>query len=104
MVDGLSRLGAFMKVVLPVSISGLLTTIIFTFTLVTQEFVYGVTFITSAANYTVSVGVPTYLVRGDVYYWGSLMAACLITSVPIAIVYNLFVDRFVAGFTVGAIK
>jgi multiple sugar transport system permease protein len=104
MVDGLSRLGAFVKVVIPISLAGLLTAIIFTFTLVTQEFVYGVTFITSAANYTVSVGVPTYLVRGDVYYWGSLMAACLITSVPIAIVYNFFVDRFVAGFTVGAIK
>ena len=104
MVDGLSRFGAFLKVVLPISIAGLLTTVIFTFTLVTQEFVYGVTFIASAANYTVSVGVPTYLVRGDVYYWGSLMAACLITSVPIAIVYNLFVDRFVAGFTMGALK
>jgi multiple sugar transport system permease protein len=104
MVDGLSRFGAFVKVVLPVSLAGVLTAVIFTFTLVTQEFVYGVTFITSAANYTVSVGVPTYLVRGDVYYWGSLMAACLITSVPIAIVYNFFVDRFVSGFTVGAIK
>jgi multiple sugar transport system permease protein len=69
-----------------------------------QEFVYGVTFIASAAHYTVSEGVPTYLVRGDVYYWGSLMAACLITSIPIAIVYNLFVDRFMAGFTSGAIK
>jgi multiple sugar transport system permease protein len=53
---------------------------------------------------TVSVGVPTNLIRGDVYYWGSLMAAALITSVPIAFVYNLFLDRFIAGFTVGAIK
>lgn len=104
MVDGLSRFGAFVKVVLPISLAGLLTAVIFTFTLVTQEFVYGVTFITSAANYTVSVGVPTYLVRGDVYYWGSLMAACLITSVPIAIVYNFFIDRFVTGFTAGANK
>lgn len=52
----------------------------------------------------VSVGVPTFLVRGDVYFWGSLMAGCFIASVPIAIVYNFFVDRFIAGFTVGAIK
>lgn len=58
----------------------------------------------SVWQYTVGVGVPTFLVRGDVYFWGSLMGACLIASVPIAIVYNLFVDRFVAGFTVGAIK
>jgi multiple sugar transport system permease protein len=104
MIDGLSRLGAFLKVVIPVSFAGILTAVIFAFTLVTQEFVYGVTFITASSNYTVSVGVPTFLVRGDVYFWGSMMGACLIASVPIAVVYNLFVDRFVAGFTVGAVK
>jgi multiple sugar transport system permease protein len=104
MIDGLSRLGAFVKVVMPISLAGILTVVIFTFTLVTQEFVYGVTFITSSGSYTVSVGVPTFLVRGDVYFWGSMMAACLIASVPIAIIYNFFVDRFVAGFTVGAVK
>lgn len=104
MIDGLSRLGAFVKVVIPISMAGVLTAIIFAFTLVTQEFVYGVTFITSSAHYTVSVGVPTFLVRGDVYFWGSMMGACLIASIPVAIIYNLFVDRFVAGFTVGAVK
>ncbi|HVY56787.1 MAG TPA: carbohydrate ABC transporter permease [Xanthobacteraceae bacterium] len=104
MIDGLSRFGAFVKVVMPISLAGMLTAIIFAFTLVTQEFVYGVTFITSSSSYTVSVGVPTFLVRGDVYFWGSMMAACLIASVPIAIIYNFFVDRFVAGFTVGAVK
>lgn len=104
MIDGLSRFGAFVKVVMPISFAGLLTVVIFAFTLVTQEFVYGVTFITAASSYTVSVGVPTFLVRGDVYFWGSMMGACLIASVPIAIIYNLFVDRFVAGFTVGAVK
>jgi multiple sugar transport system permease protein len=104
MIDGLSRFGAFVKVVMPISLAGVLTAIIFAFTLVMQEFVYGVTFITSASSYTVSVGVPTFLVRGDVYFWGSMMGACLIASVPIAIIYNFFVDRFVAGFTVGAVK
>jgi multiple sugar transport system permease protein len=104
MIDGLSRLGAFVKVVMPISLAGILTAIIFTFTLVTQEFVYGVTFITSSSSYTVSVGIPTFLVRGDVYFWGSMMGACLIASVPVAIVYNFFVDRFVAGFTMGAIR
>jgi multiple sugar transport system permease protein len=104
MIDGLSRFGAFLKVVMPISLAGVLTAIIFAFTLVTQEFVYGVTFITSASSYTVSVGVPTFLVRGDVYFWGSMMGACLIASVPVAVIYNFFVDRFVAGFTVGAVK
>ncbi|MFB9269800.1 carbohydrate ABC transporter permease [Bradyrhizobium erythrophlei] len=104
MIDGLSRFGAFIKVVMPISAAGILTAVIFAFTLVTQEFVYGVTFITASSSYTVSVGVPTFLVRGDVYFWGSMMAACLIASVPIAIIYNFFVARFVTGFTTGAIK
>ncbi len=104
MIDGLSRFGAFFKVILPVSVAGLLTVVIFTFTLVMQEFVYGLTFMTASDKFTISVGVPTFLVRGDVYFWGSLMAACFIASVPIAILYNLFVDRFISGFTAGAVK
>src|SRR5437660_3802736 len=104
MVDGLTRFGAFVKLVVPISVSGILTVVIFSFTLVTQEFVYALTFISSSAHQTVGVGVPTYLLRGDVYYWGSLMAACLITSLPIGILYNLFLDRFIEGFTVGAVK
>ncbi len=104
MIDGYSRLGAFVKVVIPISVAGVLTVVIFSFTLVTQEFVYALTFITAAKRFTVSVGVPTFLVRGDVYFWGSLMGACFIASVPIAILYNFFLDRFIAGFTVGAVK
>lgn len=104
MIDGLSRFAAFVKVIMPISLAGILTVVIFSFTLVMQEFVYALTFITSSNNYTVSVGVPTFLVRGDVYFWGSLMGACVIASLPIAVVYNLFVDRFISGFTAGAIK
>jgi len=104
MIDGLSRFGAFVKVVIPISVAGVLTVVIFSFTLVMQEFVYALTFISSVRQMTVSVGVPTFLVHGDVYFWGSLMAGSFIASVPIAILYNFFVDRFIAGFTVGAIK
>lgn len=104
MVDGLTRFQTFVQLVVPISLSGILTVVIFSFTLVTQEFVYALTFISSASNQTVSVGVPIYLVRGDVYYWGSLMAACLIASLPVAVMYNLFLDRFITGFTVGAVK
>ncbi len=104
MIDGYSRLGAFFRVVVPISMSGILTVAIFSFTLVMQEFVYAVTFISSVRNMTVGVGVPTFLVHGDVYFWGSLMAGCFIASVPVAILYNFFVDRFIAGFTAGAIK
>jgi len=104
MVDGLTRFGAFVKLVVPISLSGILTVVIFTFTLVTQEFVYALTFISPERKQMVGVGIPIFLVRGDVYYWGALMAACLIASLPVAFLYNLFLDRFIAGFTVGAVK
>jgi multiple sugar transport system permease protein len=104
MVDGLTRFGAFVKMVVPISKSGILTVVIFTFTLVTQEYVYALTFISPESQQMVGVGIPIFLVRGDVYFWGSLMAACLIASLPIAFLYNLFLDRFIAGFTVGAVK
>jgi multiple sugar transport system permease protein len=104
MVDGCGRLGAIWRMVLRYRCPASSRWSFFAMTLVIQEFVYSRTFISSVQKMTVSVGVPVALVRGDVYYWGSLMAACLITSIPIAIVYNLLLDRFIAGFTVGAVK
>src|SRR5947208_15893475 len=103
MVDLLTRFGAFIKLVIPISVSGILTVVIFTFTLVTQEFVYALTFISSESNQMIGTGIPLFLVRGDQYYWGALMAACLIASLPIAFLYNLFLYRFIAGFTVWSV-
>ena len=103
MIDGYSRLSAMRKVVLPLAVSGILTAGFFSFTLVMQDFVYALTFISSVGKMTVSLGIPVALFR-DVFNWGAMMAAPLITSVPIAIVYNLFIDRFIAGLTAGAVK
>ena len=63
---------------------------IFAFTLTMQEFVYALTFISSSDQKPVTLGVATDLVRGDTFYWGELMAAALIASVPVAIAYNPF--------------
>ncbi|MGD2097093.1 MAG: carbohydrate ABC transporter permease [Desulfobacterales bacterium] len=104
MIDGYSRFGAFVRMVIPISTSGILTVVIFSFTLVIQEYIYTLTFVTTASKYTVSVGLPTFLVHGDVYNWGGLMAGCLIASLPVVIVYNFFVDRFISGYTLGAVK
>jgi multiple sugar transport system permease protein len=103
-VDGCTVLGAFMKTVLPLSLPGILTVVIFAFTLTMQEFVYALTFISSSDEKPVTLGVATDLVRGDIFYWGELMGAALIASVPVAIAYNLFLDRFISGITGGAVK
>jgi len=103
-VDGCSRLGAAVRVVLPVSVPGLLSLVIFAFTLSMQEFIYALTFVSTSAEKPVTLGITTDLVRGDVYFWGSLMAAALIVGIPVAILYNYFLDHFVAGITGGALK
>ena len=103
-VDGCSRLGAMFRIVLPLSVPGILTICIFAFTLAMQEYVYALTFVSSSDEKMITLGVVTDLIRGDVFFWGSLMAGALIVSIPVAIVYNLFMDTFVRGITGGALK
>ena len=104
MVDGCSRVGAIPRVVLPLSVAGMLTVAIFAFTLSMQDFVYALSFVTSSDEKVVTIGVVTELIRGDVFFWGSLMAGALIAGVPVAILYSFFLDYFVKGITGGAIK
>jgi multiple sugar transport system permease protein len=104
LIDGCSRLQSLVRIVFPISIPGILTVVIFTFSLVVNEFVYAITFISSSTNRTLTVGVPTDLIRGDLFNWPGIMGAILIPSIPLALVYNAFLNRFIAGFTGGAFR
>jgi multiple sugar transport system permease protein len=104
MIDGYTRLQAIWKTVIPVMIPGILTVVIFSFTLTLHEFVYSLAFVQNSSQKTISVGVFTELIRGDVYFWQALMAAAAVVALPVALVYNLFLDKFIAGFTLGAVK
>ena len=104
LVDGASRIKALTRIVFPVSLPGILTVVIFSFSLCVNEFIYAVSFITTKSEKTISTGVYTELIRGDVFYWGALMAATLIPAIPLALLYNAFLDRFIAGFTGGAFR
>jgi multiple sugar transport system permease protein len=103
-VDGCSLLGAFIKMAIPLSLPGILTVVIFTFTLTLQEFVYALTFVSTSSQKPITLGVATDLIRGDIFYWGEIMAGALLASIPVAIAYNIFLDRFIAGITGGAVK
>ena len=81
---------------LPIAIPGLVCAILFAFTLSCNEFIYALTF-TSPTEFTASVGVTSELIRGDIYYWGSLMAGAVLGSVPIVIIYVFFLDYYVSG-------
>ena len=103
-VDGCSLFGAFIKMAIPLSLPAILTVVIFTFTLTLQEFVYALTFVSSSSQKPITLGVSTDLIRGDVFFWGEIMAGALIAAIPVAIAYNLFLDRFISGITGGAVK
>jgi multiple sugar transport system permease protein len=103
-VDGYSRMGAIVRTVMPLALPGIFTVIVFTFTLTMQDFIYALAFVSSSSNMTVSVGVPTVLIKGDVFYWQSLMASAILIALPVALLYNAFLGRFIQGFTMGAVK
>jgi multiple sugar transport system permease protein len=103
-IDGASRWQAMLRVVLPLCTPGLLSAGIFAFTLAQNEFLYALIFLTQSEVRTVPVGAISELIRGDVFYWGQLMAAALLGSVPVALIYSFFVDYYVAGLTAGSVK
>jgi multiple sugar transport system permease protein len=103
LIDGATRLQILIKIVLPLSIPGIISAGIFSFTLCWNEFIYALTFISSSENKTVPTAVLSELIDGDIYHWGALMAGALLGSVPVALVYSFFVDHYVASMT-GAVK
>jgi len=104
MVDGATRIQALTRIVLPIAIPGLVCAALFAFTLSWNEFIYALTFTSSSDQITASVGVTSELIRGDIYYWGQLMAGAVLGSVPIVILYVFFLDYYVSGLTAGAVK
>jgi multiple sugar transport system permease protein len=102
-IDGATRWKAMIYIIIPVAVPGIMSAGIFAFTLSWNEFIYALVFLSSAEQKTVSVGVTSELVRGDVFYWGQLMAGALLGSIPVAFIYSFFVEHYVAGLT-GSVK
>ena len=104
LVDGASRMQTLTRIALPMAIPGIVCVILFGFTLTWNEFIYALTFVSQTANKTAIVGVTADLIRGDIYYWGSLMAGAVLASVPVVACYVFFLDYYVSGLTAGAVK
>jgi multiple sugar transport system permease protein len=102
-IDGATRFGAMIRIIFPVAIPGILSAGIFAFTLSWNEFIYALIFMSSAELKTVPVGVVSELIRGDIFFWGQLMAGALLGSIPVALVYSFFVEYYVTGLT-GSVK
>jgi multiple sugar transport system permease protein len=102
--DGATRLQTMFRVFLPLCTPGFISAGIFAFTLAQNEFLYALIFLTNTSVRTVPVGAIAELIRGDVFYWGQLMAAALLGSIPVAVIYSFFVEHYVAGLTAGSVK
>jgi len=98
-IDGCGILGGIRHVVMPLSMSGIATTAVFAFTLSMQEYLYAVVLASPVEEKVITVGLPTMLIRGDIYFWGSLMAGALLVGIPAALLFNLVLDRFIKGLT-----
>jgi multiple sugar transport system permease protein len=102
-IDGATRWKAMVYIIFPIAVPGILSAGIFAFTLSWNEFIYALVFLSSPAEKTVPVGVTSELIRGDVFFWGPLMAGALLGSIPVALIYSFFVEHYVAGLT-GSVK
>jgi multiple sugar transport system permease protein len=104
MADGCSRLQILVRMVLPLSVPGLLSAGIFCFTLSWNEFLYALIFMSSGPMKTIPVGVVSDMIKADTLFWGSLMASAVLGSFPIAFLYSFFVKHYISGLTAGAVK
>ncbi len=103
MIDGASRLYTFWKITLPLAAPAILAVTLFAFTTAWNEFLFAFVFITSESLRTLPIGLQS-LVVGDILPWGKLMAASLLTAIPVAVLY-IYAQRFLAdGLTVGGVK
>src|SRR5919205_674268 len=103
-IDGASHWQTMWRIFLPLCTPGFISAGIFAFTLAQNEFLYALIFLTKTSVRTVPIGVIAELIRGDVFYWGQLMAAALLGAIPVALIYSFFVEHYVAGLTAGSVK
>ena len=104
MIDGCSRLGAAIRITLPMAVPGVLTAGIFAFTLSWNELLYALAYVGGEASKTLPVGLINNLAQRDFFNWGPLMAGATLGSIPVMLVYFYFMDHYVAGLTSGAVK
>jgi multiple sugar transport system permease protein len=102
-VDGASNLLIMLRIIFPIAVPGVITSAIFSFTLSWNEYLYALVYMSSSQNKTVSVGMTSELISGDVFQWGQLMAGALIGIIPALLAYFFFSEYYVAGLS-GSLK
>jgi multiple sugar transport system permease protein len=104
LIDGAGYFQMLTRIFIPVALPGIIAATIFAFTVAWADFLYPMAFTTSADQLVLPAGIVTILIRGDVYAWGQIMAACLLGALPPLLIYAFLMDYYIAGLTAGATK
>ncbi len=104
MVDGASRMGAFVDVILPQALPGIISTAVFTFILAWNEYLFALVLVNQDTARTLTTGVINMLVTSFHIEWSLLMAASVMMSVPIIIVFAFLQKHLTRGFGAGGVK
>jgi multiple sugar transport system permease protein len=104
LIDGASYLQILLKIFIPVAMPGIIAATIFAFTIGWGAFLYPLAYLYSADQAVLTIGIVRELIRGDVFAWGTIMAACVMGAAPPIIIYTFLMDYYVAGLTSGATK
>jgi multiple sugar transport system permease protein len=103
LVDGCSRLGTLVRIIIPMSLPALAVVAFFSFTQAWNEFLYAQVFVNSVEVRTITVGLTLFIIE-DVFFWGPMMGAAFLGSLPPLVVYLVFQRWVVKGLTLGAVK
>jgi multiple sugar transport system permease protein len=104
MVDGASRMGAFFDVILPQALPGIISTALFTFILAWNEYLFALVLVNTDTARTLTTGVITMLVTSFHIEWSMLMAASVMMSVPVIVVFAFLQKHLTRGFGAGGVK
>ena len=104
LIDGAGYLQMLFRIFIPVAMPGIIAATIFAFTVSWGAFLYPLAYLYTSNQMVLTVGIISDLIRGDVFQWGKIMAACLLASLPPILIYAFLMDYYVAGLTAGATK
>jgi multiple sugar transport system permease protein len=104
LIDGAGYLQILWRIFIPVAMPGIIAATIFAFTVSWGQFLYPLAYLYTSNQMVLTVGIISDLIRGDVFQWGKIMAACLLASLPPIVIYAFLMDYYVAGLTAGATK
>jgi multiple sugar transport system permease protein len=104
LIDGAGYMTILLRIFLPVAMPGIIAAMIFAFTVSWGQFLYPMAYLYTTNQMVLTVGIISDLIRGDVFQWGKIMAACVIAAAPPVLIYAFLMDYYISGLTAGATK